>query len=203
MSKELLLHNINNLLSNYRSVQRRLNRFVSLEILCSIVLIALASGIISVGQQVRFLGVNININSSILLIAGMWVIGILVLCINALGVYATTLSKEIKRLYASQGYVDNSIMMEYYAGGFLYGIIHQVLASPKLQPFIFTKIMYVLYIIVMFIAIFLFPMVAEFFAGYILIKTLGWLWWLIVSHSLLLCISVCNLVISVYYSEKK
>jgi len=203
MSKELVLHNINNLLSNYRSVQRRLNRFVSLEILCSIVLIALASGIISVDKQIRFLGVNININSPVLLITGMWAICILFICIIALADCETSLSREIKRLYESLEYRDHSIAIGYYTVGSLYGLIFAFLNSSKSKSFIFTKIIFVLYIIVMFIALLLLPFVAEFFAGYKLITILGWPWWLIVSHSLILCITVCNPVILVYYSVKK
>lgn len=113
MEKELVLHNINNLFTDFRLVQRRFNRFFSLKILCSIVLIALAHDIISIDQQIRFLDVNFNINLPILLVVGMWAIGILFICSLALRYYADKLSSEISLLYKSLNYEDHSRAVMY------------------------------------------------------------------------------------------
>jgi hypothetical protein len=102
--KDIVLHYIDKLYSTQAKIWESMNRIVLTEVILSIILISLSSGIISLDENVEVTGLKIKISLSVVLSLGSLIIATLFTQFASQLKHSFTFREKIEELYSSLGY---------------------------------------------------------------------------------------------------
>lgn len=189
----LQLHYIDKVHTSLIETGNLINKVVFIQTFISLIIVALATELISVDKEYSLEGLKFYISSPLILVSGSILIGFLLMSQLGLLKHEEQLRDTIFRLYEEVGYSDQSML----------DLIANPLESPnvatiilnlyqsrlqKRPSFIYRLLLF--FSRVFFFSIFLFfPLVTQFIVGYKLISVYGVQWWSLLPY-IILAISV-------------
>src|SRR5215510_928056 len=188
VERQLILHYIDKTHQTYLEIWRSFNRTAIFQILLSLLVIALSTGLISVTQEISITGHKLESSYWLVLFVSLWILGCCFAYLIALTIHGEYLEAIIFRLYKKIGFEDETLNRK----------LH-----PLAPPDIFnlmtlhfdSKVFEVIMLLLLAAVTLLIPIAAEIMAGYRLIVILGVKWWLIGTYIVLLFLHVWFLIV--------
>ncbi len=202
VDRELTLHYIDKVHTSLLETGQSINRSIVSLALLVVIILALSSGIVSVNQNISLGGFNFNVSISIVLTGGAWAIGLLFIYILGLDYHDSILRDTILRLYKSLGFSDES-MFDLESNSLEFPNILTITLNTKRMPSYFLgKAIYIISLILAFSFFLIGPIIAQIIAGYKMVLLYGATWWIWLSFSLIVLITVSRLVSFLKFSTR-
>jgi hypothetical protein len=200
--KETVLHHIDKLYSTQALIWESLNRIVLTEVILSVVLIALSSGIISLDESVEITGLKIKISLSVVLSVGAVLIAMLMTQFVSQFRHSFIFRDKIEALYSSLGYTDPA--RETKAEAFSPpGSFWSIFATTKdTSSNWFISTFSVSFSILMLLGVLaIMPLIAQVVCGLKVAALFGYQWWIYLLFGLLVVFTIIFIFIA-FYEEK-
>jgi hypothetical protein len=191
--KDIILHHIDKIYDNLSQTTQTTNRIKLLEVILSLIIIALSFSLVSADQQVSLFGLTLTVPLWLFILGCTWIIGVLFIFFQFLDEKRDILSKKVVELYKAVGYSYNCM------SNYLPNIIASMLIDSFFKYGFFKRARFRIIIIllqsyaiaffIVFVALF-----AQIIAYYKILSLVGWSWLVIVSLSLQFIFTVPYLI---------
>ena|SRR2546423_2147340 len=167
-------------------------------IILSFMMVAVASGLVSVDQELSVAGLKLVAPSWLILVGGGWSIAGIYSHFVGLKIREAGFIDTIHRLYKRIGYSDESFTDTSKIGPFApANVIEIPLLNWENETSFFGKLLYVINSALILVLMFLLPIAVQIFIAYKLISLFGWRWWVLISSLILVFVTVGNAILCV------
>jgi hypothetical protein len=180
LDKDIILHHIDKVYDNLSQTTQTTNRIKLIEVVLSLIIIALSLGLVSVNQQVSLFGLNITVPLWLFILGCTWIIGVVFVFFQFLDAQRAALASKIIELYKSIGYSYNE-MATYLPDTMPNLFFNSFVKYGFFKRAKFRKIIILLLSLAMSLSITFIALFAQIVAYYKVISLVGFLWWVIVS----------------------
>jgi hypothetical protein len=205
LDKDVVLNYIDKVYLTQTRIWESMNRIVISELILSLVIIALSSGIISLDETIEVTGFKIKLSLTVLLSSGALIIAALFTVFFSQLQHSFKFEEKLDRLYASIGYEVSSVLdhdvQAFEHPGFYLSVLATTSRRKKYSGEL-VKWFYKSFGLVAALGVLIFiPLTAQVLAGLKVAALFGRPWWIYLTFAVLVVFTITFLVISIYESE--